>query len=104
MFTGDEEHEISLEDAAALTARYRAQMASGQIKGGFFGKTAISKLITESGAVGFRYYYGLDEDEKQVLVLIAVNADGTDIVDGIVLEFSLPCPTYCGFPPSALDS
>lgn len=96
MFTGSERHDISLEDAAAMTARYRDQMASDEIKGGFFGRNDIESLFSQDGCVGFRYYYGFDENKKQVLVLVGVTADGDDIADGLVLEFSMPCPTYCG--------
>ena len=35
--TGPQNHQISLNDAAALTSRYRAQMGPRELKGGFFG-------------------------------------------------------------------
>ena len=94
-YTGEEEHEISLEDASALTGRYRAQMSGTQIKGGYFGKNAILDVVGQEGCVGIRYYYGLDPDDKHVLVIVGVDSDGNDLTEGMILEFSMPCPDYC---------
>lgn len=94
-FTGHEDHSISLRDAAELTARYRAQMQPGDLKGGFFGKDAINAIFAQTACVGIRFYYGLDSDNKKVLVLTGVNADGHDLVDGELAEFSIPCPASC---------
>lgn len=95
-FTGNEDHSISLAEAAEMTARYRGQMTEEQIKGGFFGARAIMTILDQSDCVGIRYYYGLDSNNKQVLVLVGVLANQDDIVDGILAEVSLPCPTFCG--------
>lgn len=95
MFTGEENHDISLNDAAALTGRYRSLMGENDIKGGFFGRDAIEEVLAQTGCVGIRYYYGLSTNGKQVLVLVGANADGDDLTEGVVLEFSVPCPAYC---------
>src|SRR5436190_20595932 len=93
-------NEISFTEAAELTARYRELMASGQIKGGFFHRDAIQTLINQPWCIGMRFYYGLDEenDDKQCLVLVAVDEDGNDMVKegNVCFERSLPCPDNCG--------
>ena len=93
---GHENHEISLDEAALLTERYREQMEQSQIKGGFFGRDAISAILNQDNCIGIRYYYGLDSNNKQVLVLVGVNSDENDITAGELAEISIPCPPYCG--------
>jgi hypothetical protein len=102
-FTGQENHQISLNDAAALTSRYRAQMGTRILKGGFFGKDAIQAILNQADCVGIRYYYGLDANNIQVLVLVGTNAKGDDLVNGELAEMSIPCPDWCGGP-NALNS
>src|SRR5258706_9318650 len=97
-FTGHEDHSIPLSDAAELTSRYRSQMRVGDLKGGFFGKDAIQAILDQTSCVGIRFYYGLDRDNKQMLVLVGTKADNNDLVNGELAEFSLPCPDFCGEP------
>ena len=95
-FTGKEDHAISLADAAKLTKKYRDQMRPTDIKGGFFGRDAIQAILDQTSCVGIRYYYGLDANNKQVLVLVGAKENMDDMVDGVLDENSLPCPSYCG--------
>jgi hypothetical protein len=98
MFTGNESHDISLQDAANLTANYRDQFASGTnyIKGEFFGKSAIQTLLNQDECVGLRIYYGLDDQKVQKLVIVGVLANEEDMIDGNILEIGSPCPPICG--------
>ena len=68
------------------------------LKGGFFGRDAISALLSQDTCVGIRYYYGLDESDVQVLVLVGTDGDGNDLVgqDNLCMEVSIPCPDVCG--------
>lgn len=92
---GHEDHSISLNDAAEMTARYRAQMTPGQINGGFFGRDALEAILNQENCIGIRYYYGLDENNKQVMVLVGVNTEENDIVHGELAERSIICPPHC---------
>ena len=96
MFNGNENHDITLAEAAELTKRYRDQMNSTDRKGGFFGKEKLLQILNQTDCVGIRYYYGLDRDNKQVLVLTGVLANEDDMVDGVLAELALPCPIRCG--------
>ena len=96
MFNGNENHDITLAEAAALTKRYRDQMNSTDRKGGFFGKEKLLEILNQTDCVGIRYYYGLDRDNKQVLVLTGVLANEDDMADGVLAELALPCPIRCG--------
>ena len=95
MFNGNENHDITLAEAAALTKRFRDQMNPTDRKGGFFGKEKLLEILNQTDCVGIRYYYGLDRDNKQVLVLTGVLANEDDMVDGVLAELALPCPIRC---------
>ena len=101
-FTGNEHHDISFEDAGVMTKRYRDKMStnppSSWLKGGFFGRAAIETLLAQENCVGIRYYYGLDENNIQVLVLVGTDSDEDDLVgkDNQCMEMSVPCPDRCG--------
>jgi hypothetical protein len=97
MFTGNEDHDIMLGDASALTRNFRDRAGKNAIKGGFFGQAALQQLLDQEGVVGIRYYYGQENDGRPVLVLVGVDATGNDLIEGFILERSVPCPPYCGF-------
>lgn len=95
-FTGKEQHSISLDEAARMTARYREKVEKGAIIGGYFGREAIEKILAQEGCVGIRYYYAEKDDGTPTLVLVGVDKEGNDLVHGAVSELSWPCPPYCG--------
>jgi len=93
-FTGNETHKILLSEAKEMTAAYRATMTAADIKGGYFSKSEILGLLRQDDCVGFRYYYGIDNGQK-VLVLVGADRDENDLVTGIILERAIPCPNQC---------
>ena len=97
MFTGLEDHEISVMDASALTRNYREKAGKNAIKGGFFGGAAVQQLLEQEGVVGLRYYYAQERDGRPVLVIVGVDQYGNDLVDGFLLERGIPCPPFCGW-------
>jgi hypothetical protein len=94
-FTGNENHTISLLDAADLTANYRSSHP-GAVKGFFYGKTAISDIIAQDDCVGIRIYFGEDSLGNPQLVICGVLANEDDIDDGLLAELGRPCPPQCG--------
>ena len=97
-FDGHEDHRITLQEAAEMTKRYRDQMTATEIKGGYFGRDAIEEILEQPDCVGIRYYYGLDTNGSQVLVLTGVLANENDMQNGALMERSRPCPPACGSP------
>lgn len=104
-FTGMEDHSISLEYAREMITAFREENPNVEY-GWYFGREAIEKILAQTGAVGLRIYGGLKEDGTFRPVLFGVSANGNDI-DGIklnntledsviILEFPMPCPTFCG--------
>jgi hypothetical protein len=91
----DQPHEIPLADACAMTSRYRNSGQFNNYFGGFFGSTAIREILDQDSCVGIRYYYGLNDQENPVLILVGVDAENKDLVEGKIAEMSLPCPELC---------
>lgn len=108
---GNENHRITLAEAAQLTENYRraavgviAGAISG-VKGEAFGKNAIDEMLAQTGCTGTRIYYGLEllPIPRIRLILVGVDSNGNDLVNGIILDYGTPCPTICSTP-NALNS
>ncbi len=97
-YTGNEEHAITLAEASEMTARFRAQAGSDPIIGGYFGRDAVMQILTQEGTVGLRYYYGLDDNGLQHLILVGVNQEGEDMTNGFLAERNFLCPPLCSDP------
>ena len=96
VFTGLEDHTISIDDASELTRNYRMSAGKGAIKGGFFGRAAIEQVLSQEGVVGIRYYYAKENNGRPVMIMVGVDEFGKDLVDGFIAERSIPCPPFCG--------
>src|ERR1043165_1853501 len=97
-FTGQEQHDITLQEASKLTSNYRGTVPANSRLGGFFGRDAIQALLDQDGCVGIRYYYGIDDNGGKVLVVVGVTSDENDIIKAgcVCIEAAVPCPPYCG--------
>ena len=96
VFTGLEDHTISIDEASELTRNYRMSAGKGAIKGGFFGRAAIEQVLSQEGVVGIRYYYAKEHNGRPVMIMVGVDEFGKDLVDGFLAERSVPCPPFCG--------
>ena len=95
VFTGNEDHKITLAEAKNLTANYRLSAGTGAQLGGYFGKSAILDILSQSTCVGMRIYYARLDDGAPTFVLCGVKADGDDMVGGELAEIIIPCPPNC---------
>ena len=99
MFTGNEDHSITLAEGAALTGKFRQILMPllGGKKGEYFSQSAINSLLDQEGAVGIRIYLGLSDDLIPIprLVIVAVNAQGNDLTTGLIVEKGALCPPVC---------
>lgn len=95
-FTGNENHGITLAEAAQLTANYRnTHPGATTIKGFYYGKQAIEGILSQAGCVGIRIYYAQFTDGTPTFVITGVDKDENDMYDGQLAEFGTPCPTKC---------
>lgn len=99
-FTGNEDHSFPLETAVEWTANYRAANPGSSTNpttlAHYFGKAAISEIFGQTGCVGFRAYYALNDTGEKQLIITGVDADGNDLYEGLLAERSVVCPPNCG--------
>lgn len=118
-------HVIPLSTAVAMTTLYRNKrevILKEEYKGRdilplseTFRAEAISTVLAVPGCVGVRLYYGMDENEKVHLIVVAVNNANEDILPATtgdnamedddpipLLEEAFRCPPVCP-PPSPLN-
>jgi hypothetical protein len=92
------DHRISRAEAAAMTRRFRDADGPRAERGGMFPRAAVQALLAQKGCEGLRYYFGRRDDSSSAMILVGVDADGNDMTSGEILEWSYPCPPFCGDP------
>jgi hypothetical protein len=97
MFTGKEDHSITLDVARALVRRWRDHGTAlpGDPDCEFFARDILDKILAQEGCVGLRIYHGRNQGGQHALVLVGTDAGGADLVDGVIAEQGKPCPPYC---------
>lgn len=94
-FTGNENHNITLPEAAQMTENYR-NAHPGATKAFFYGKEALQSILNQANCVGIRIYYAQDNTGAPKLVLVGADGNENDLYNGELAEFGLPCPDHCG--------
>lgn len=94
-FTGEENHDITLNEAAELTANYRNEHPAS-ILGEYFSKKAIIDILEQSNCVGIRIYFGEDKAHVPHFVITGVDSDENDLYTGLLAEKGWKCPPHCG--------
>jgi hypothetical protein len=94
-FKGDESDQIPLATAEQWTANYR-NANPGAVKAHYFGGTKVASILKQTGCVGIRAYYAIDDQGAKQLILVGVDANENNMTDGIILDRSFPCPPFCG--------
>jgi hypothetical protein len=115
-------HFISLEKAKILNERFRnkrEEILDAEYKGKdvlpfseTFSRDAIDAILNQVGCKAIRFYMGMEEDDKLILVAVGVNDADEDMLpeseDAVVIEENkivengYRCPTTCP-PPSVLN-
>jgi len=85
-------HRITLNDAADQARR----SVKRTHKGGLFLRKDLDDLLAQPGCAGLRYYYGRNAASQDTLILVGVDNDGNDQVQGVVMEDCFLCPPICG--------
>lgn len=106
-------HQISLQEAIALTTRYRNNPVTDAPFSETYDAASVKVMLNQLGCQSFRLYLGRKPDQKICSVLVAVDENGNDILpptglvtitddEGIILEDAIQCPPICP-PPSPLN-
>lgn len=91
------DHKIAIGEAREMVDRYRRAV---QRSGGAFKKSALERLLNQTDCVGMRIYYGMHPDGQPALILVGVDENGEELLDGELLEQNFPCPPFCPTGPS----
>lgn len=95
-YTGNENHDISLKEAAVLTQRFRENLpVIDNTIAEYFGKSALENVLAQNGCVGIRIYYGIDLNNIKRLVITGVDYNGNDLYEGNLMEAGTICPPVC---------
>lgn len=109
-------HFITLNEGATMTSDYRTNrenILDSSYKGldilpvsETFDLTELLSVIEQTGCVGLRIYYGMDENMLVHAILVGVDENDEDILPSDpdakntqIMEHSLRCPNVC--PPSS---
>lgn len=70
-----------------------------------FDRSAFDALLQREDCKGVRIYYGMNDDSQIHAIIVAIDADGKDILPikdiaadstkPVILDRGLPCPDYC---------
>jgi hypothetical protein len=97
-YTGNENHTVTLEQAVKYVENFKSFPTAPSIKGGYIGSSAFEKILSQPGCAGIRYYYAKKDDGTHTIVLVGVDGSGNDLMNGIFVDESIPCPPFCGGP------
>ncbi|WP_430405786.1 hypothetical protein [Fluviicola sp.] len=92
-FTGNEGEQITLQEGAEYTLRYRAANPNA-VKGVFFGRDHIEAILAQSDCKGLRFYFAKNADGSPTLVIVGADSDQNDQLD-LIFQKTAPCPTKC---------
>ncbi|MGZ8378585.1 MAG: hypothetical protein ACXWZS_07930 [Gemmatirosa sp.] len=90
------DHEISKADAAEKTKTYKETKArKDRFPTLAFHGDAYKRILDQPGCVGIRTYPGEDEDGALTVILVGVDEQGNDMVDGALMQHPFECPDLC---------
>lgn len=95
-FDPNQDHSITLAEAAQLTEAFRTANPVEKI-GGFFGKDAIVDILNQANCVGLKYYFAIKNGDM-VLVLCGAKANQDDLYNGLLAEGPNTDPPAGGAP------
>jgi hypothetical protein len=103
----ERDHFISLEEAKKMTALYRQKKETTLNKehqgkniypiNETFNSAQILKILRKPNVKGLRIYYGMSDDLRVHAIIVGVDANGQDILDGeeSIIERGIVCPPLC---------
>ena len=107
------QHYISLNEAIEMTTLYRQKKVSNQIQeqkgkslpplSETFEASDLLAFLSRPGVVALRFYYGMSADLQLHIILVGVNANNEDILEGdqAIMERGNQCPPLCPPPPQS---
>lgn len=96
VFNGTEGGPIDLAVAQSWQENWKVAQPD-QPEGLFFGRQILEEMLAKEGAVGIRFYPGIDQEGKLHLLMYGTDKNGNSILTGAVqaANFSIDCPPVC---------
>ena len=89
-------HVITLDQAQTMTHAFQnATQFQGLTVASMIDKDAYQLVMDQPGCVNIRTYFALNEAGTLTIVVVGVDASGADMMDGVLLNRALNCPTTC---------
>ncbi|HUN65182.1 MAG TPA: hypothetical protein VMW43_03710 [Bacteroidota bacterium] len=96
-FNGNEGKVISPATAKKFIGKYQKSShfrRMKKIRGGFFGKKKLLKILNQKDCVGIRYFHAHNKVGRHTLVLVGEHKAGKPITR-MYLDDGPLCPPYC---------
>jgi hypothetical protein len=94
-FNGNEGDFITLREGSEMTKRYRDTIQPGEVIGVLFGKEKIKAILDQSECEGIRFYFAVNAQGENTLVLVGTDSNQNDMVNGLIVDNGGPCPSLC---------
>lgn len=95
-FTGNEGAIITLAEGSEMTANYRETINIGETIGHAIGKNLVNAILNQTGCMGIRLYYAINNKGENQMVAVGVDANGDDMYQGVIVDETANCPPICG--------
>jgi hypothetical protein len=95
-YSGVGNHVITLDQATKYVQNFKQNPVAPTTKGGYFERNIFDRILAQKGVVGIRYYYAAKDDGSPTLVLVGVDSTGNDMLQGVIAEWVMQCPPFCG--------
>jgi hypothetical protein len=94
---------ITLDEAAQMTASYRATIQPGETIAVAGSREIFDQILAQSGCEGLRMYFAIEPDGTKTLVVVGIDSAENDMTTGLIAENFGPCPKRCS-PKNVLNS
>lgn len=85
---------INLDLAKIWTNNYRLQHQN-DVYAHLLGKDKVMQILTQQDCEGIRIYKALNDEGNEKVILTGVDLNGNDMANGLLVEYSKPCPPAC---------
>ena len=91
-------HRVSHALARRMRKAYIAKYADrqGALDSGTYSRRIFEQILKQPACVGLRFYAGLDRQGRVSVLFCGVDANGDDILAGIIGDVPVRCPPICG--------
>ena len=94
-FPPKKEHKITRAEAEGLTRRHRDERGGGAEMAIMFPRDVFEALLQNPKVKGIRLYHGKNPNGDSAMVVVGVDEDGNDLLDGEIFDRGFPCPPVC---------